>query len=302
MRENRQRPKRNGAFVFRPSFLGRCASRIVGVRRGILLALVALAGNGESLVQSAPGQAARNQFPFSDYLLAPVRVHLLSAKDSPAIQTTLVEKDITRILEKMNGVWAQAGLHFYLESLVREEANDQEVHIRGGEHADRLRLLELRPSQSKATNLFHIYYVKEMPVNGICFPEAIFVKDTASLRKVAGGIDEPLPRVSSHELGHAFGLPHRQDTTNLMASGTTGTWLNAAEIYQARTAAREFDRIEPAPDLLKRANALFRANQMKEAATLYARLATISLSAAQVELAKKRMVQAARTNSNSTTK
>lgn len=254
--------------------------------------LTALAGSGLICFLSARGQASTNRFSFNDYLLVPVRVHLLLAKDSPAIETTLTEDDITRILGKMNGVWAQAGLHFYLESLVREEANVQEISPQFGERADRRGLLGLRPAQSRATNTLHIYYLKRMSVNGICFPEAIFVKDTASLKKVAGSIDEPLPRVSSHELGHAFTLPHRQDTTNLMASGTTGTWLNAEEINQAREAARKLHAVESASDLMTKANALFDAGKMKEAAILYSRLATIPLSVGQVELAKKRMARA----------
>jgi hypothetical protein len=134
-----------------------------------------------------------------------------------------------------------------------------------------------------------------MPNNGIYFPEAIFAKDTAALRAVAGGIDEPLPRVTSHELGHALSLPHRQDTTNLMASGTTGTRLNEEEINQARKAARKFDWIEPASDLMNRADALFRANKTEEASALYSKVATISLKADQVELARKRMTQTPRT-------
>lgn len=92
---------------------------------GLWLALFALAGGVLISVPPARGQAPRNQLPFEDYLLAPVRVHLLSAKESPAIQTTLAPDDIPRILKKVNGVWAQAGLHFYLESRVREEAEPQ---------------------------------------------------------------------------------------------------------------------------------------------------------------------------------
>ncbi len=128
------------------------------------------------------------------------------------------------------------------------------------------------------------------------------MKDTASLRKVEGGIDEPLPRVSSHELGHAFGLPHRQNTTNLMASGTTGIWLNGEEVKQVRETARKFDWIEPASDLMEKANALFRVNKIQEAATLYSRLATIPLRVDQVEMARQRVGLAPRTDSSSTTK
>src|SRR4051812_2766270 len=92
---------------------------------GFLPQWIALAGIRLSFLLPLCAQAATNEFPFNDYLLVPVRVHLLSAKNSPAIHTTLTEKDITRILGKVNGVWAQAGLHFYLESLVREEAIHQ---------------------------------------------------------------------------------------------------------------------------------------------------------------------------------
>ncbi len=246
---------------------------------GFLPQWLALTGSAVICLLAARGQAATNEF--NDYLLVPLRVHLLSAKDSSAVHTTLTEKDVARILGKMNGVWARAGLHFYFESLVREEANPS--------HSQRE--MKLRPDASKAAGMFHIYYVKEMPNNGIYFPEAIFVKDTAALRNVEGGIDEPLPRVTSHELGHALGLPHRQDTTNLMASGTTGTWLNEAEINQARQTARTLDWIDPALDLMNKADALFRANKITEAATLYSRVATIPLKAAQVELARQRMTQ-----------
>ncbi len=237
---------------------------------------------------ASPPEAATSAFKFDDFLIVPLRFHLLSAKDAPKLATTLTEKDMTRILGKMNGVWAQAGVHFYRESLVREEADKQELYGEPSKQGTLEWVLELRPAATQGERLFNLYYLKQMGPNGVHFTEAIFVKDTASLHEVAGGIDEPLPRVSSHELGHAFSLPHRQDKTNLMASGTTGTAFNAEEIARARAAARKIDWIETATVVLQQADALYRAKQTKEARALYERLATLPLKAEPVERAKKR--------------
>jgi hypothetical protein len=95
---------------------------------------------------------------------------------------------------------------------------------------------------------------------------------------VEGGIDEPLPRVTSHELGHALGLPHRQDTFNLMASGTTGTTLNAAEIEIARGRAVAMGRFGRVAEWHADADALFAAGKKKEAGKLYQRLIALPLA------------------------
>jgi len=212
----------------------------------------------------------------NDYLLVPLRVHLLSAKESPDISTTLTDKDIARILGKVNRVWAQAGLHFYLESLAQEEAANPELFLAHKGPAERFALLSLRAEETKASNLFHVYFLKQMTVNGIFLGEAIFVKDTASLREVEGGMDEPLPRVTAHELGHAFGLAHRQDKTNLMASGTTGIRLNEEETRQVRERAKRFPWIEPATVLRQRADEWARTGKPREAEALYQRLAALA--------------------------
>ena len=237
----------------------------------------------------AAAQETSNRFAFADFLLVPLRVHLLSAKGASNASTTLTEQDIARILPKMNRVWAQAGIHFYLESLLKEEAAGQEGYDERAKADESRALLSLRPKETLTTNQFHLYYIHQFRPNGIYIgPGGIFVKDTASLRKVPGGIDEPLPRVSSHELGHAFTLPHRQDVTNLMASGTTGTWLNEAEIQQARASAKKRDWIQPASEVLKRADELHTAKKATEARALYQRLATVPLPAKEVEHAKQR--------------
>jgi len=248
--------------------------------------IVVLLANCVSMAAAEPSRAT---FAFDDFLLAPVRVHFLSAPEAPQLSTTLTDADFDRILGKINRVWAQAGIQFYLESLVKEAPRnaDQFPHP---EIAPGFRwMLELCPKESQASNVFHLYYVKQMRGNGVYLGDAIFVKDTASLNPVPGGIDEPIPRVSSHEIGHALKLDHRQNVTNLMASGTTGTWLNDDEIKQAREVAGKLPWVETTPAVLKRAEVLRVAKQAREAKAWYRRVAAIPLKTEQVELAKKRL-------------
>jgi len=234
------------------------------------------------------GSTNQPVFTFDEYLLAPLRIHLLSATNAPAIQTTLTDSDIARILKKINGIWSQAGICFWLESLVREEAAHQEIGSLLGKSNDLSIMLKLRPETTRATNLFHLYYIKNFSANGVYLGAAMFVKDTATLRAVPGGIDEPLPRVSSHELGHALSLPHHTNVLHLLASRTTGTNLDAAEIRQARVAAGKFLWIEPAPSVLKRADDLDREGKQDNARTLYQMLAPIPLDEPPLHRARKR--------------
>ena len=226
----------------------------------------------EHLLKSAPPKTAA--FDFDDWLIVPLRIHLLASQDTPALQTTLTEPDLARIFPKMNRVWAQAGIQFRIESIVRDSALPLE-------NAD-TEVIARVPPESRSSTAFNVYYVKQLDVNGFYTPRGIFVKDTAALRPVEGGIDEPIPRVTSHELGHALSLPHRQDTTNLMASGTTGTLLNEAEVQQTREAARNFPWIESAAAVLRHADELHDAGRAEEARPFYRALTALPLPAARV--------------------
>ena len=190
-------------------------------------------------------------FGFDDFIIAPVRVHLLRAPDGHSAGCQLKGADVDRIFRKANGIWHKAGIHLWIESIV-DEQSDIDAMRKSEKSANPEVLLPLRPKSSLAASLFHVYYIGDMPPNGIYIRrDGIFVKESALLRKVDGGIDEPLPRVTAHELGHAMGLPHRQDTTNLLASGTTGTLLNEAEIALARRTARLNDWIVTVKDFIE---------------------------------------------------
>lgn len=215
------------------------------------------------LLPPAPPKSAA--LGFDDGLIVPLRIHLVSSSDTPALQTTLTEQDLARILPKMNRVWLQAGIQFRVESILHEEA----LSLANADVEKRDELPARMRPESRAGTAFDVYYVKYLDVNGFYTLRGIFVKDTAALRPVEGGIDEPIPRVTSHELGHALSLPHRQNTTNLMASGTTGTLLNDAEVQRTREAARKLPWIETASAALKRADELFGGGRADEARLIY---------------------------------
>ncbi len=239
---------------------------------------VSACGAAWLLACGAPAQESTNGLAFGDFLLVPLRMHLLTATNEPAIHSTLTSNDVARILVKVNRVWAQAGITFPLESLRIEAAVGPTNYLARAEENERATLLALRPQESLATKCFHVFYLKRIRPNGVYFNrQGIFVKDTADLRRVDGGLDEFIPRVTGHELGHALSLAHRQHATNLMASGTSGPWLNAAEIGWSRESARKHPWVEPAGEVLRRAEELQRAGRMAEARSLWQRLAAVPL-------------------------
>jgi hypothetical protein len=211
---------------------------------------------------------ATRTFAFDDFRIVPVRVHLLRSAGEDALNARLKEVDVRRVFGKANRIWTRAGLALDLESIVDEEAVADGFDASKGPDAWKA----ARPEASRSAGLIHVYYVHLLPTNGIYMgADAIFVKDTAALRPAKGGVDEPLPRVTSHEIGHALDLTHRQDTINLMASGTTGWSLNDEEIGRARAWAARQDWIRTPADALSRRRydilaALPGESEVKEAA------------------------------------
>lgn len=181
---------------------------------------------------------ATKTFAFEDFRIVPVRVHRLVSRDQDALDCRLKEEDVRRVFGKINRIWNKAGLAVAIESITSEAAvvpeDFDETRLDG--------FRATRPKDTRPEGMIHVYYVHRLPTNGVFMGrDAIFVKDTAALRPVKGGVDEPLPRVTSHEIGHAMGLPHRQDTINLLASGTTGWSVNDAEIDTVRAWALKQD-------------------------------------------------------------
>ncbi len=216
-----------------------------------------------------------------EFLVIPLRAHVLSATDLPEVDCALADTDIRRVVGKVNAIWRPAGIYWNLEAIVREPAAKQAEfkasrEAKGPTALDLYRMLS--PDASKTPAGLHVYYIHKFAVNGVYLGNrTAFVQETAKLRPVEGGIDEPLPRVTAHELGHALGLPHRQDRTNLLASGTNGTSLNAAEVERARDHARKSEGVRTVANLRRDAETAGTPGDRDAARRLLETLAAIPL-------------------------
>jgi hypothetical protein len=221
---------------------------------------------------------------YDEFVVIPLRVHILTAADLPEVDCHLTDADITRILTKSNRIWEKAGIHWGLETVVHEPAAELGKFRLAREMNDPRNLGLYRillPENSRAFDGLHVYYLHRFPVNGVWLgDEGAVVQETASLRPVEGGIDEPIPRVTAHELGHALGLKHRQDRTNLLASGTTGTSLNTKEIETARRTARTIKGAATVADLRARAEGAARDGARDQARRIWTWLAELPGDAA----------------------
>ena len=260
----------------------------------VLIALV-VAGAVVSWVQNENEERAQRlaleAFLYDEYRLLPVRVHLLESEYHEPLHCQLSVADMDRILVKVNLIWQQASIYFYLESVVQEPAANQYV-IGGFTRSAPIQLYPLiRPPQSMAHNMFHLYCIHEFQPNGATIGghDVIFFKDTASLVMVEGGIDEPLPRVLSHQLGYALSLGNVDDQSYLMANGTTGTLLSEREVFTVRQAVEGIEWHMTPTMMSEAADSFLEEGATRKAAQLYKTLMDIPGKSPLKDAAQERM-------------
>jgi len=213
------------------------------LRLGVHFLLLATLISSRASAESSPDVLCDP--PRKTFLLIPLHVHVLQCDAREDLNCKLTDEQVRSVVNQVNGIWHKAGIHFCLGPILHENAANVKAFadsITGAGDPPQSSPLEmyrlLAPVESRSLAGLHVYYIHQFDVNGVFLGRCMcFVKETASLRPVEGGIDQPLPRVTSHELGHAMGLPHRQDITNLMASGTNGIKLNEAEVEIVRARA-----------------------------------------------------------------
>lgn len=166
-----------------------------------------------------------------------VHVHLMQSVLNPRLQTTLNEKQVRAIFDEVNVIWSQAGIRFELGAIDTLQA--REIAPKRWYIKDRNWVKAAIPTDHFSLTAIDVCFVKEMGPNGFFYGEPVVVCENPEFHRVKGGSDNPVARVTAHELGHVLFLQHRQEVTNLMASGKNGVLLNQREIVDARKRALE---------------------------------------------------------------
>ncbi len=177
---------------------------------------------------------AHERFPL---ICLRVRAHLMQSIANPRLQTSLTEKEARAIFNEVNDIWSQAGIRFELEAVDSLQALDlapKRWYIK-----DRDWVKSAIPTDQFSPTAIDVCFVKNMGPNGFFYGEPVVVCENPEFHEVSGGAANPVARVTAHELGHVLFLQHRQERTNLMASGKNGVSLNSEEIKAARKRALE---------------------------------------------------------------
>ena len=158
----------------------------------------------------------------AELLVLPVRVHLLTSATVPELNSTLTEAEIRRVFAEANGVWRQAGIHWEVESVLREAAQNEEAFPaaretgRSGRGRFRSILLQVCPQDQWLAGAWNVCVIREFPVpaGGVFFPERRQV-----LWSELDPRGETHATILAHELGHSLCLAHDADSPNNLMRG-----------------------------------------------------------------------------------
>ena len=180
-------------------------------------------------------------------IILEVRVHLLQSSVLDELDVTLTDAEVGELVQSLNEVWAQAGVVWQTEQIVREPALNpdlfrQVLNDRTGSSTSLV--ASVIPTDNLRPDIWNVFMVRDFGggLGGVYFPGLRFVVsaelDPLGDRDLSGGTS----RILAHELGHSLSLIHVPCTTagNLMAAGCpqgTRTRLDTFQVQAARQQA-----------------------------------------------------------------
>jgi hypothetical protein len=198
-----------------------------------------------SLVALVASVTIQGPFPPDSILELSLRVHLLRSSESPGLTTTLADSDVHTYLATANSIWQQAGIHWNLESMVREDALNGALFERMIAGQARGQLPAFVPRDALLTPGWNLFLIQDFGRIG----GGVFLPEIQGVLLAQRGFGYELPpdgrggATLAHELGHSLGLKHEQcdGMRNIMANGcwnaSARSSLTPEQIALARTQA-----------------------------------------------------------------
>jgi hypothetical protein len=208
-------------------------------RRIYLVLILALCG-----CASAPRGSDTQQT-----LRLPIRFHLLTSRTSAALTTTRTEQDVRTLAGVANTIWKQAGIEWYVESIVWEESPsgaEFDSLLAGQIPRTEANLTAFVPRDHLLRPGWNVFLIRDFGriAGGMFRPElggvVLAERGFGFALPVAGRGGATL----AHELGHSLMLGHVpcDSTHDIMAnacwSPSVVSNLTPAQIAQARQQAR----------------------------------------------------------------
>jgi hypothetical protein len=195
------------------------------------------------LVLAMSGMVGAQDVPAEQFVIVPLRVHVLTSPNIEMVNCQLNDAGVARVVGELNAIWHKGGIHFGVESVRREPAEQTErfrltAGLKDGEvGVDDLRMLLPRGSRGFAG--VHIYFFHELPFNSVyLIDDLVLSQELAQVEPVPGGSKDPVARVTAHALGNLLALPNIKEPRNLMGGGTSGTALTETQAETARKFAK----------------------------------------------------------------
>ena len=177
-----------------------------------------------------------------------VRVHLVQSDQLDELNVRLSDAEVAELMTTVNETWAQAGVTWILESIVREDARNESLFgltLTDSTVNPVSVLTSVLTPENVQADIWNVFLIRDFGggLGGVYLPiEKVVVSaeiDPSGQRDIDGGMS----RILAHELGHSLGLVHVPcvGQGNLMAAGCalgTRTLLGATQITGARLQAK----------------------------------------------------------------